>query len=455
MIFERIKSAGIAHNSYLIGAGGAAAVIDPRRDCQVYLEIARQKELKIRFVLETHRNEDYLIGSGELSDLTGVAVYHGPRDDWGYGSTLKGGEEFHLGKLRVTALPTPGHTPESLTYAVTDLSSGEATVAVFSGDALFVGDTGRVDLFGAGEAPRLADSLWHSLTEKILPLGDGAILFPAHGAGSLCGVKIADRDDSTLGLEKAQNPVLSMSQEEFIRHKLGEHAVRPPYFARMHEYNTAGPPRLGRLPSPAALKPGDFRERMDSGALLIDTREPSAFGAHIPGAYSIWLDGLPQFAGWVLPYDRPLLLVLESPEHLDSALRYLVRIGYDNIAGYLKGGLEGWYNAGYPLDTLHLLSVYELKRMLDRGEALFLLDVRSAGEFTSSRIDGAVNIYVGHLRDRLAEVPGDRPVVVYCNVGRRASLASSLLLKAGYGPVYNVLGSMTAWEAAGFPVQRG
>lgn len=196
MIFERIKSEGIAHNSYLIGSGSDAAVIDPRRDCRIYIDLAQRHSLRIRYIFETHRNEDYVIGSVELNSFTGAEIYHGPGLDWKYGNTLEDGQEFRIGTLKLTALHTPGHTDESMSYTVADGSSGKAVVMVFAGDALFVDDVGRIDLYGVEEAPRMASNLYDSIFNKLLPLGDGVILCPAHGAGSVCGLNIGDRDES-------------------------------------------------------------------------------------------------------------------------------------------------------------------------------------------------------------------------------------------------------------------
>jgi hydroxyacylglutathione hydrolase len=454
MIFERIKSAGIAHNSYLIGSGSDAAIIDPRRDCQVYVDFAQDRGLKIKYIFETHRNEDYVIGSIDLNNMTGADIYHGPGLDWKYGNTLGDGQQFRIGRLRLTAIRTPGHTDESMSYTIADLATGEATVMVFTGDALFVGDVGRTDLYGPKEASRLASNLYDSIFNKLLPLGDGVIFFPAHGAGSVCGLHIASRDESTIGIERIQNPVLQMKDKDrFVKYKVAEKQERPHYFRQMEIYNLEGPPPLGCLPLPAPLTPAEFRKAMDKGAIVVDASEPAAFGgAHIKGAYSIWLEGLPVFAGWMLPYDRPILLVLEDQSHLGRAVRYLIRAGYDQIAGYLREGTEGWYNAGLPTESLPLLSVHQLKGMLDRGEELVVLDTRGQDEWDSGHIAGSVHIYVGYLEQRLGEVPKGKGIAVICNVGHRAGLGASILLRADYPRVYNVLGSVKAWVAAGFPV---
>ncbi|MBI4304638.1 MAG: MBL fold metallo-hydrolase [Chloroflexi bacterium] len=453
MIFERIKSEGIAHNSYFVGSRGDAAVIDPRRDCQVYVDLAQQKSLRIRYILETHRNEDYAIGSVELASLIGSEIYHGPGLDWKYGNTLKNGQEFQVGSLKLTAIHTPGHTDESASYTLTDLSSGKATVMVFSGDTLFVGDTGRTDLYGPEEVPRLAANLYDSIFNKLMPLGDGVILCPAHGAGSICGMHIADRDESTIGTERLQNPVLQIkNRDSFIKFKVAEQPEIPHYFRRMEKYNLEGPPFLGRLPQPPPLSPREFRKEMEKDAVVVDISEPPAFGAaHIKGAYAIWLEGLPVFGGWVLPYDRPILLVPEDQSHVDRAVRYLVRAGYDRIAGYLRGGTEAWYHTGFPVESLPLLSVHQLRHRLGQDKELLVLDVRDQREWDGGHIDGALHIYVGHLEQRLSAVPGDRPVAVTCSVGHRSGLGASILLRAGYPEVYNVLGGMGAWMAAGFP----
>jgi hydroxyacylglutathione hydrolase len=218
MIFERIKAAGIAHNSYLIGSGSNAMVIDPRRDCQVYVDFVQEKGLKIKYIFETHRNEDYVIGSIELNNITRTEIYHGPGLDWEYGNTLRDGQQFRIGSLRLTAIHTPGHTDESMSYAIADLATGEATVMVFTGDALFVGEVGRTDLYGQEEAPRLASNLYDSIFNKLLPLGDSVILYPAHGGGSVCGLHIANRDESTIGIERIQNPILQIkNKNEFVK----------------------------------------------------------------------------------------------------------------------------------------------------------------------------------------------------------------------------------------------
>jgi len=454
VIFERVKSEGIAQNSYLIGSESEAAVIDPRRDCQVYLDLAQRRGLNIKHILETHRNEDYVVGSLELNSLTGAAIYHGPGLDWGYGHTLRDGQEFRVGSLRLTAIHTPGHTRESMSYALADLSSGEATVMVFTGDALFVGDVGRTDFYGPEQTPALASSLYDSIFNRLLTLGDGVILCPAHGAGSVCGVNIAERDESTLGIERVQNPMLQKRKDDFVKYKVAERLEMAPYFRQMEKYNLEGPPLLKGLPVPSPLAPVEVRKEMEKGAVVIDTRGPAAFGgAHIKGSLSVWLEGLPVFAGWILDYDRPILLVLEEERSPEQAVRYLVRAGYDRIAGYAGGGVEAWYKAGYPVGRLQILAAHELKAKMDRGEQLTVLDVRAGSEWAEGHIKGATHIYVGQVPETLNQMPREEAVAVICRSGHRAGIAASVLLRGGWREVYNVLGGMEAWVAAGYPVE--
>jgi hydroxyacylglutathione hydrolase len=460
MLFEIIKSEGLAHISYLIGSGNEALVIDPRRDYEIYIDLAAQKGMKIKYIFETHRNEDYVIGSIDLADLTGAKIYHGPGLEFKYGEVLKDEQEFTFGNLKLKAIHTPGHTPESMSYVLIDLDSGAEPIMVFSGDALFIGDVGRTDFYGPKEAHRLSESLYNSIFNKLLPLGDGVILCPAHGAGSVCGSGISDREQSTLSLERRQNPILQKTKEDFIKYKVAEQHYTPPYFKKMEDYNLRGPPKLEKLPNPPPLSPKEFQEHIDKDAQVVDTREPTAFGgAHIKGSYSIWLNGLPVYAGWVLPYDKPILLVLGNIKHLDTAVRYLIRLGYENIIGYLCGGIEGcgvesWYNAALPIEHLALLSVQELKSKLDHKEDILVLDVRRRDEWDQGYIEGALHIYVGQLLERLREIPKDKPVAVICNVGHRASLAASILLRERNNEVYNVLGSMTAWQNAGYDIVK-
>jgi hydroxyacylglutathione hydrolase len=453
LIFNRIKSPGIAHNSYLVGARNEAAVIDPRRDCQAYINVLRDEGLNLKYIFETHRNEDYVIGSLELNNSIGGEIYHGPGIDWKYGNTLSDGQSFRVGNLNIKAIHTPGHTDESVSYILTDLSTGNTPIMVFTGDSLFVRDVGRTDLYGETEVKRLASTLYDSIFNKIVPLGDGVILCPAHGGGSVCGANISSRDESTLGIERIQNPLLQFaSKDDFVAFKLEEKLEKPYYFSRMEKYNLEGPPLL-KQNLPAPLSPKEFKELIDNGVAVVDVNEPFSFGgSHIRGAYNIWLEGLPVFAGWLLSYEKPVLLVLDSPEHLESAVNNLIRVGFDNVKGYLKGGIDSWQNSGFPLEQLGMMSVHDLKSMLDNGDRVTLLDVRGEQEWESGHIQGAQHLYVGRLEREIDKVPVGKQFVVYCSTGHRSGVASSVLLRAGFDKVHNLLGGITAWKAAGYPL---
>jgi hydroxyacylglutathione hydrolase len=427
-------------------------VVDPQRDCQIYIEVAQQEQMQLQYVFETHRNEDYVSGARELGRLTGAQVYHGPWPTFAYGTVLEDGQVFELGSLQITAIHTPGHTPGCMSYAVTDLDSGPETVLVCTGDTLFVNDTGRTDFGGPENRRPWSADLYDSIFTKLLPLGDSAIICPAHGAGSVCAAGIADREWSTLGLERRMNPALQLSRAEFIEYKVGEHHEYAPYFRMMEKLNIEGAALAKSALTPTPLSADQFQQRIAAGAQVIDTRSPLAFGgAHIAGSYSIPRSVL-SYAGWFIDYDRPILLVNATLDDLDYVVRSLIRMGYDNVEGYLRNGLRAWYGRGNPLSSVNLLSVHELKAWLDAGKDLTILDVRSLAEWNAGRIESAQHLYLGHLETRIAEVPRDLPVVSFCGIGLRASIGASLLQKHGFEHVYNVIGGMSAWRRSRYPI---
>lgn len=453
-MFQVVKSEIVSHISYMIGSRGEAAVIDPRRDCDIYLDVARKWESKIKYIFETHRNEDYVIGSLDLAKVTGARVFHGPGLNWGYGETLSDGQEFSLGSLKIKALHTPGHSPDSTCYVVYDGEANYQPVMVFTGDTLFVGDVGRTDFLGPEMTPVMSEKLYDSIVNRLMPLGDSVIVLPAHGAGSLCGGDISEREVSTIGIERATNPMLRLSKEEFVARKLAEKHPTPPYFKQMEVYNLEGPPSLGSIPHPTAMKPSEFNEKMEKGAYVVDVRTPVAFGGgHIPGAYSIPKIRL-SLAGWVLGYDNPILLVTESAEEVESVVRNLARIGFDKIEGYLFNGFESWYREGRPLSRINLLTVNELKNLIDSGEDILILDVRNNREWNQGHISEATHLYVGYIEKEANKLPKNKPIVVICKTGNRASFGASVLAKAGFRRVYNCLGGMDAWVKAGYPITK-
>jgi hydroxyacylglutathione hydrolase len=453
MLLQTVKSEIVSHLSYIVASKGEAFVVDPRRDCDVYVDIAQGWGAQIRHIFETHRNEDYVIGSIELARLTGAKIHHGQGLPWKYGETLRDGEEFKIGLLRVTALHTPGHSPDSTCYTLYDSESGDKPVLVFTGDTLFVGDVGRTDFLGAENTAMMSGKLYDGLHGKLLPLGDGVVVLPGHGYGSVCGGTIGEREISTIGAERAMNPMLRLSREHFIARKVGERHETSPYFKVMERYNLEGPPIPGHVPVPPALKPSEFKAAVARGAPVIDTRLPPAFGgAHIAGSYSLPPTRLSN-AGWVVPVEMEVLLVVDDAEALDYAVRNLYRMGYTNFAGYLAGGLEAWYKEGNPLSTVELIGCQQLKDMTEKEKPV-IVDVRRYSEWDEGHIEGAKHIYLGRLPERLGEIPTDKPVVLQCKTGTRSSFAASILLKAGRKQVYNLLGGIDAWKKLGYTLTK-
>jgi hydroxyacylglutathione hydrolase len=452
MLFERIESEGLAHYSYLIGDQGRAVVIDPRRDCDVYVDAAERAGFHIGLILETHRNEDYVIGSPELAARTGAEIWHADAQlEYRYGRAVEDGQRWSVGRLEIRALHTPGHTPGSMSYLLHDPDG--TPWMVFTGDALFAGDVGRMDLLGEDRLEEMAHALYTSLFETLLPLGDEVIVCPAHGAGSVCGSSIAERIWTTLGLERQHNPKLQVASEQDFVDNIARMLERPPYFRRMERLNIEGPPLLGTLPIPTPLRPGDFASRAEEG-LVLDTRMELGFGAaHVPDALSIWKGGLASFAGWFLPYDEPLLLVNEAENPADI-VRLLVRLGYDDVAGTLSGGMLAWHMAGRKSASTATVTTHELCGRLDEDFDAWILDVRSDEELEDEgRIADAHHIHITQLPERLDDVPKGKSIRVFCGSGLRSMIAASLLQREGWKDVSVILGGLSGWYSTSCPAE--
>jgi hydroxyacylglutathione hydrolase len=452
MLFKRFVSKGLAHYSYLIGDGNQAVVIDPRRDCDVYVQTASREGSRITHVLETHRNEDYVIGSVELASRTGAVILHSSHDDltYGYGEPIRDGEVLGIGRLKLKALHTPGHTLGHMSYLLYEPAG--VPWMVFTGDALFAGDVGRTDFYGCDKLDEMTGLLYESLFHKILPLGDEVIVCPAHGAGSVCGTAIADRTWTTIGLERQHNPMLQYTDKaDFVKH-VGRMLEYPPYFQRMEKWNLEGPPLLGSLPAPPPLPPKEFAT-WAKDAQVLDTRMELGFGsAHVPGAFSIWEERVPSFAGWFLSYDKPILLVTETTD-VSRAVRYLVRLGFDRLDGVLAGGMLAWHKAGLESHHVQTATVQDLCRLLDRDEDAWILDVRSEEEIEQKGIPVAHHIHITQLPGRLDEVPRDQPVYIFCGSGLRSMIAASLLRRAGWENLTTVLGGLAGWSSVSCPLK--
>lgn len=438
-----IKSPGVAHLSYVVVDGGEAAVVDPRIDLDVYLQTAKEHQARIRYVFETHRNEDLVSGAAALASRTGAKVLHGTALDFAYGEGVPDGYEVTVGSVRLKVLHTPGHTDESISIALYDPSTGSSAVGVFSGDALFVGDVGRTDFYP--ERPReVAGALFDSVHETLLGLGEQAILWPAHGAGSVCGGGLADRDVSTLGYERIHNPMLQLDREAFVERKVAEEHAHPPYFGEMERVNKAGHPGLGTDPDLVLLDPDEMVGK------VVDVRPAEAWvGSHLPNSLCIPSDMLPAWAGWFLPYEGPITLVGTDTEELEQALLHLARIGYQNVRGALKGGVGTWQKSGRVLQAAGSIDVHTLHA---RQSEVLVIDVRKDDEWRAGRLEGARHLELAHLVDHLDEVERCRAVVTFCGSGQRAAIAASLLQAAGHPDVSVCFGSMRAWKQAGLPV---
>jgi len=456
MFFQRIKTPALAHHAYVLGSGGQALVVDPRRDVDAYLRVAREAGLTITHVLETHRQEDYLIGSLALARATGATIVTGAHERFGHGDLhLADGAELTVAGLRIRALHTPGHTPESTSYAVFVSEAPHLAWAVFTGDTLFAGATGRTDLTDPTRTAEYAGMLFDAVHEKLLPLGEQVLVFPAHGPGSVCGRHIAPRDETTLGLERATNSVFTLDREAFVRAKLAEHVPRPPYFDRVASLNARGGAPVARDPNEVRVLGAGAFDAARKQALVLDTRSPEAFaGGHLPGSLAIFRHLLGIFAGWFVGAGTKVLLVLEDEADATDAVAELARIGIDDVEGILAGGFGAWRDAGRPVERSGTISPSDLHER--RGEFV-VLDVREGSEHAEGHIEGSRHAYVGHLESRLESLgirQSDR-VAVTCSVGNRSGLAVSLLLRRGFRDVTNVLGGMTAWKRLGLPIVVG
>ena len=458
MILEQYYLGCLAQASYLIGdeESGVAVVVDPRRDVGLYLDEARARGLSIEHTILTHFHADFLAGHVELRERTGAVIHLGRRAQADFPFQPQGeGDELVLGpNVRLAFLETPGHTPEGISILVFDRRKSDAEPhAVLTGDTLFIGDVGRPDLMASigVTADELAGMLYDSLHQKLLPLPDATILYPGHGAGSLCGKSLSTDTVSTIGAQRASNYALqAMERSEFVRILTEARPPAPAYFGydadlNRREHGTLDA-ALERALAPLALE--TVLGRQNAGARVLDVREKDAYAAgHLAGSTNVGLDG--KFATWcgsVIGADEPIMIVAEPGAEREAAMR-LGRIGFDRVEGYLDGGPAAW--AAHPelVKTIRRIEPDVLRARLDGADAPFVLDVRQPGEWDCSHIDGSVNVPLGQLVDRLDEVPRDRDVVVQCQTGYRSCVAISLLAARGYANLIDLRGGWEGWEA--------
>ena len=458
VILEQYYLGCLAHASYLIADSttGIAAVVDPQRDVDGYVADARRHGCRIEHVILTHLHADFLAGHLELRDLEGARIYLGARAQAEYEFTpLADGARLELGSVRLEALETPGHSPESISILVYDLAADPgAPYAILTGDTLFIGDVGRPDLRGSlgWSAEELGSMLYDSIQTKLLPLPDETLVYPAHGAGSLCGKHLSSETVSTIGIQRRYNYALQpMTREEFVRVVNADQPDSPAYFTYDAVLNAKERPTLGEAlgEGPPALGLDEVLELARGGAQLLDGRSSADFaGAHLRGSINIGLDGsYATWAGTLLAVDRPIVLVVAPGREHEAAVR-LGRIGFDNVAGYLERGMLSLERHPELVERTERIAAATLAEQLGEPEPPFVLDVRAESELDGPIIEESVNVPLGHLTERLAELPGDRPIVVHCATGYRSSIAASILLRAGFEHVSDLVGGLTRPLAA-------
>jgi len=458
MYFEQFYLGCLAHASYLLASDGVAVVVDPQRDVDLYLKVAEEHGAKIRHIFETHLHADFVSGHTELASRTGAQIYVSrnagakfPHVDIGDGLELR------VGKIRLRVLETPGHTPESICLLITDEEKSREPWAVLTGDTLFIGDVGRPDLSKTHTPAELAGLLYDSLHEKLLTLPDQVLVYPAHGAGSLCGRNMRAERSSTVGTERLTNYALQIkSREEFIRQLTSNLPSRPDYFLQDAEINRSGAAALSDLPSLQPLSATEVMSIMNEGTPAVDVRGANEFAAaHVPGSINIALSG--QFASWagtLLGLSSRPVLIAESPEQVTEAHMRLARVGIEDVRGYLEGGINAWKSAELPVAQLAQITADSLAARLQSHKTA-VLDVRREPEWQAGHIEGATWWPLDHFKVSAPEIDHAAPIAVHCKSGYRSMIACSLLQRAGFSNVSNVIGGFDAWLEAKLPVETG
>jgi glyoxylase-like metal-dependent hydrolase (beta-lactamase superfamily II)/rhodanese-related sulfurtransferase len=457
MYFERFYLGCLAHASYMLAAEGEAVVVDPQRDVEIYLKAAEENHLTIRHIFETHLHADFVSGHRELAARTGARIYIGAEAGATFPHVaVRDGFELRVGKIRIAALETPGHTPESMCLVITDEEKSAKPWAVLTGDTLFLGDVGRPDLSGRYTPAQLAGLLYDSLHNKILRLADDVLVYPAHGAGSLCGRNMRADHVSTIGTERLTNYALKIeSREEFVRQLTTNLPSRPEYFSQDAEINRTGAAALSDLPALPPIETAELQKLLAEGGIALDVRPGEKFAAaHVPGSINIALSG--QFASWagaLLGLAAHPVLIADSPEAVAEARTRLARVGLEGVSGFLHRGIEAWRAAGLPLATLSQISPQALNDQLQVSDVQ-VLDVRREPEWEAGHIEGATWWPLDNFKVAPPEIDRDRPVAVHCKGGYRSMIACSLLQRAGFRDVVDITGGFDAWEQAKLPVVK-
>ena len=457
MYFEQFYLGCLAHASYMLGSAGQAAVVDPQRDVDLYLKAAEEQGLKITHIFETHLHADFVSGHVELARRTGAKIYISEKAEAAFPhEPLREGSEITLGKVRIRALETPGHTPESMCLAVIDEERSSQPWAVLTGDTLFIGDVGRPDLAKSHTPEQLAGLLYDSLHGKLLQLANTVVVYPAHGAGSLCGRNMRAERSSTIGTERLSNYALQINpRDEFIRQMTENLPARPDYFFQDAQINRIGASALAELPDLPPVSPQQLKALLDQGVFALDVRPNSDFAAaHVPGSVNIALAG--QFASWagsIIGLNGRPVLIADTPEQYEEARMRLARVGLEDPQGFLQGGVAAWKQAGFALAQLPQLTPEELHDRLHNND-LQLLDVRREPEWQAGHIAGAEWFPLDRFNVSAPEIDPAAPLAVQCQGGYRSMIACSLLRRAGVENVINVSGGFDAWRKAGLPIEK-
>ncbi len=450
MIVQQLYTGCLSEAAYFVESDGEAIVIDPLRDTEEYINLAKQHNAKIKYIFETHFHADFVSGHLDLSKKTGASIVYGPDTEATFPFHLaKDGEIFKVGDLMIEAIHTPGHTIESTCYLLRD-EKGKP-YCIFTGDTLFVGDIGRPDLSSGNlSSTELASIMYDTIQNKIMPLADDIIVYPAHGAGSSCGKNIGNETTTTIGDQKKVNYALQpQSREEFIKAVISGLNEAPPYFSVNAKINKQGYESLEKVKS-IGLTPlsiNDVKGKIKNDILILDTRPASVFiNGFIPGSLFIGLEGrFAEWAGSLIPFHRPMILVTEKDKEEESIVR-LARVGFDNVTGYVNGGFEAWKNAGEPIDMIIDIDADEFAIDIPHDDRLLVLDVRRDNEFAEGHIAGAINIPLHEMTDvaQIAQLEEDQNIYVHCGSGYRSIIALSILKKQGYHNARNVAGGWAA-----------
>ncbi|HJR81541.1 MAG TPA: rhodanese-like domain-containing protein [Anaerolineales bacterium] len=453
---EPFVDTGLGNSAYLIGSHETkkGILIDPLRDVDRYLHAASERGLTLTHVLDTHLHADFVSGNREIAHQTGAVIGASADAQLAFEhQPLTEESVIDLGAFQVRVMSTPGHSPEHISFLILE-PDGKTPSALFSGGALIAGGAARTDLLSAELTKPLARQLYHTIHDKLLKLPDEVDVFPTHGSGSYCVAPVSSERVTTIGQERGSNSLTqARSEEEFIERALRGLPSYPTYYKYLREVNQKGPKILSGIPVLKPLSVSEVKEMMGHGVVVLDVRHGKKFAAgHIPSSYGIRVDApLTTWAGWLIPFGGRILLVAESSDQIVAATRQLIRIGYDDLVGYLDGGIEAWARAGYPIETIPSMDVKELRERLDE---VTLIDVRQRSEWNAGHIPSAIHFEAGRMAWEELAFPYDRPLAIQCASGSRSMSVSSVLRRRGYHNIVQVEGGINKWKMHGFEITR-